>query len=172
MEYNDKFNIVWTTKDNINNKFITFGKELIPNESNMPELPISSFIQQNVFIKNLAEGVLHALHARYNGRCSAQQTPRQIAEHSMELLRLNIQDLFNKEVENIVKKYIDVSSLLRICLQNRSSKINVYFLQLYFKQAMKNVRENLGDTILDDNYVSDTWAFIEIDRVCKVLLLF
>lgn len=55
---------------------------------------------------------MHALHSRYNGRCSAQQTPHQIAEHSLDLLRLNIQDLFNDEIEKIVKKYIEVSCKL------------------------------------------------------------
>lgn len=56
----------------------------------------------------LADKVINALKTRYNGRSSIEQSASEAAHHSMELLRLNIQHLFNNEVHRIVQKYIDV----------------------------------------------------------------
>lgn len=42
-----------------------------------------------------------------------QQGTDEIAAYSMELMRLNVQSLFDKEIETVVKKYIEVS--LKLC---------------------------------------------------------
>lgn len=57
----------------------------------------------------MAKKVLNALKTRYNGRNSLEQTAHELAEHSMELMRLNIQHLFDKEIQIIVQKYIEVN---------------------------------------------------------------
>lgn len=57
----------------------------------------------------MAESVLKALTYRYNGRSNANQTNTEAALMSMEMMRQNIQDEFDKEVDGIVRKYIDVS---------------------------------------------------------------
>lgn len=57
----------------------------------------------------MAESVLKALKYRYNGRLHANQTNTESALMSMELMRLNVQDEFDKEIDIIVRKYIDVS---------------------------------------------------------------
>lgn len=50
------------------------------------------------------------LRRRYNGRSSLQQTELETAQQSMELMRQNVQELFDSEVQAIVQKYIDVSN--------------------------------------------------------------
>lgn len=57
----------------------------------------------------LSEIMLKELRRRYNGRSSMQQTELEIAQQSMELMRQNIQHLFDSEVQVIIKKYIEVS---------------------------------------------------------------
>lgn len=59
----------------------------------------------------LSENMLKELRRRYNGRSSMQQTELEIAQQSMELMRQNIQHLFDSEVQIIIKKYIDVSKI-------------------------------------------------------------
>lgn len=89
-----------------------------------------------------------------------QQSTGEIAEYSMELMRLNVQSLFDKEIETIVQKYVEVSTEAKacgsvaepstMCIEN-----NLFaFAQTYFKPALKNVRENLEDTSMADDYVS------------------
>lgn len=56
----------------------------------------------------LSEIVLKELRRRYNGRSSMQQTELETAQQSMELMRENIQHLFNSEIQMIVQKYIEV----------------------------------------------------------------
>lgn len=56
----------------------------------------------------MAESVHKALKHRYNGRSHILQTNSDAAIRSMELMRMNIQDAFDREVDTIVKKYIDV----------------------------------------------------------------
>lgn len=56
----------------------------------------------------MAAKVLIALKNRYNGRSSRHQSDLEIACHSLELMRINLQDSFNKEVDVVVKKYIQV----------------------------------------------------------------
>lgn len=60
----------------------------------------------------LSEIVLNELRRRYNGRSSLQQTELETAQQSMDLMRQNVQDLFDSEVQAIVQKYIDVSDNL------------------------------------------------------------
>lgn len=57
----------------------------------------------------LSEIVLKELRRRYNGRSSLQQTELETAQQSMELMRQNVQELFDNEVQVIIQKYIDVS---------------------------------------------------------------
>lgn len=53
--------------------------------------------------------MLNAMRLRYNGRSSMQQTELETAQYSMELMRQNVQHLFDKEIQIVVKKYIEVS---------------------------------------------------------------
>lgn len=53
--------------------------------------------------------MLNELRRRFNGRSSANQTEPEIAQQSMELMRQNVQDLFNSEIQVIVQKYIEAS---------------------------------------------------------------
>lgn len=56
----------------------------------------------------MATSVLKALKNRYNGRSSKQQSDLEIASNSIELMRVNIQDAFDKEIDVIVTKYVQV----------------------------------------------------------------
>lgn len=56
----------------------------------------------------MAESVALALKHRYNGRSYAHQLNSDSAIRSMELMRFNIQECFDKEIDAIVRKYIDV----------------------------------------------------------------
>lgn len=67
------------------------------------------FSKQKLPNSDLSEIVLKELRRRYNGRSSLQQTELETAQQSMELMRQNVQDLFDSEVQVIVQKYIDVS---------------------------------------------------------------
>lgn len=67
---------------------------------------------QKIPVSDMAEGVLKALKSRYNGRNTMQQSTDELAEYSMELMRLNVQSLFDKEVETIVQKYVEVRMLM------------------------------------------------------------
>lgn len=58
----------------------------------------------------LSEIVLKELRRRYNGRSSLQQTELETAQQSMELMRQNVQELFDSEVNVIIQKYIEVSA--------------------------------------------------------------
>ena len=55
---------------------------------------------------------LKEIRRRYNGRSSLQQSELEIAQQSMELMRQNVQEFFDSEVQAIVKKYIEVSDNL------------------------------------------------------------
>lgn len=52
------------------------------------------------------------MRLRYNGRNSMQQTEFETAQYSMELMRQNVQHLFDKEIENVLRKYIEVSLII------------------------------------------------------------
>lgn len=77
----------------------------------------------------MAESVLKALKLRYNGRGSSQQITHEIAQNSMELMRLNVQELFDKEIELIVQKYTEVCLLsLRVLIEISHCDCELYFL--------------------------------------------
>lgn len=66
--------------------------------------------QQKSHISNpqMAESVHRALKNRLNGRSHVMESNAESAARSMELMRLNVQDVFNQEIDGIVSKYIDV----------------------------------------------------------------
>lgn len=59
--------------------------------------------------REVSINVLNAMRLRYNGRSSMQQTELETAQYSMELMRQNVQQLFDKEIQTVVRKYIEVS---------------------------------------------------------------
>lgn len=69
---------------------------------------------QKIPVGDMADSVLKALKSRYNGRSSMQQTTDELGEYSMELMRLNVQSLFDKEIETILQKYMEVSKWKRM----------------------------------------------------------
>ncbi|XP_031636141.1 uncharacterized protein LOC116349026 [Contarinia nasturtii] len=81
--------------------------------------------------KETSEVVLKELRRRYNGRNSMHQSEFETAQQSMELMRQNIQHLFNAEIEVIVQRYIGT----------------------YFEPALKNVKENLENAGITDQYL-------------------
>lgn len=97
-----------------------------------------------------------ALKNRYNGRSSRHQSDLEIACHSLELMRINLQDAFNKEVDVIVKKYIQVCIRSKFLLAHIQHMVitSLLFGQMYFRPAMTNIKENLIKTVLNDDYVS------------------
>lgn len=68
---------------------------------------------QKVANGELSEIVLKELRRRYNGRNSMQQTELETAQQSMELMRENVQHLFDSEIQMIVQKYIEVITLFK-----------------------------------------------------------
>lgn len=74
-------------------------------------LVLINFTFQKPSNREVSANVLNALRSRYNGRSSIQQTEIETAQQSMELMRLNVQQSFDREVQAIVKKYIEVSGI-------------------------------------------------------------
>ncbi|XP_058460221.1 deoxynucleotidyltransferase terminal-interacting protein 1 [Malaya genurostris] len=74
------------------------------------------------------ESMLEVLKMRYSGRSYASQSSNDAALKSMELLRANIQYLFDREVDVIIKK----------------------FSSLFFLPAIKNIKENLGENAISE----------------------
>lgn len=79
-------------------------------------ISISNFIGIFYFInikkpsnRELSINVLNAMRLRYNGRSSMQQTELETAQYSMELMRQNVQHLFDKEIQIVVRKYVEVN---------------------------------------------------------------
>lgn len=58
----------------------------------------------------LSELALKQLRRRYNGRNSLQQIELETAQQSMELMRQNVQEFFDSEIQAIVQKYIGAST--------------------------------------------------------------
>lgn len=56
----------------------------------------------------MAESVHRALKNRLNGRSNGTESNHESAARSMELMRINVQEVFNQEIHGIVNKYIDV----------------------------------------------------------------
>lgn len=100
----------------------------------------------------MAESVLRALKNRYHGRYSIHQTNSEWADQSLELMRENIQDLFDKEVDAIVRRFIEVRC---VQIQKRVELREICF-QTYFQSAMTNIKENICNTISTDDCVSFT----------------
>ncbi|XP_055841786.1 deoxynucleotidyltransferase terminal-interacting protein 1 [Episyrphus balteatus] len=76
----------------------------------------------------MAENVLGRLKQRLGGHVSGRKSSSDAAMRSLELLRITIQIAFDKEVDTIAKKFID----------------------MYFKPAFKNIKENLGDHVVTE----------------------
>ncbi|XP_065079758.1 deoxynucleotidyltransferase terminal-interacting protein 1 [Ochlerotatus camptorhynchus] len=74
------------------------------------------------------EAMLEVLKMRYSGRSHANQSAGEAALKSLELLRANIQYLFDKEIEVVIKK----------------------FSSLFFIPAIKNIKENLGESAISE----------------------
>lgn len=72
--------------------------------------------------------MLETLKMRYSGRSYANQPPNDAALKSLELLRANIQYLFDKEIDVVIKK----------------------FSSLFFIPAIKNIKENLGESAISE----------------------
>lgn len=111
----------------------------------------------------MAESVHKALKSRFTpGRSYSTQSNSDIAIRSMEMMRINIQDEFDREINAIVKKYIDVSAA------HNKAKFGLIlseekFPQTFFKPALKNVKENLGENSVSVDCVSSVGSyFIEI----------
>lgn len=67
-------------------------------------------LQKVISNPQMAESVHKALKSRFTpGRSYSTQSNSDIAIRSMEMMRINIQDEFDREINAIVKKYIDVS---------------------------------------------------------------
>lgn len=65
----------------------------------------------------MSESVHKSLRHRLNGRGHSQQTNADAAIQAMELMRSCVQDAFDREIDVIVKKYIDVNKLQLCILQ-------------------------------------------------------
>lgn len=101
----------------------------------------------------MSESVLRALKDRFNGRTNAQESAHELAIHSLDVVRRCVQDEFNVEVNRIVQRYLDVSSVddALSLLASRPSYPHchiVILFQTYFRTAVKNIKDNLGDEVL------------------------
>lgn len=77
----------------------------------------------------MAESVHKVLKSRFTpGRSYSTQSNSDIAIRSMEMMRINIQDEFDREINAIVKKYIDVSVEPCITIMNLSFIHSIYIL--------------------------------------------
>lgn len=76
----------------------------------------------------MAESVHRALKERYSGSLS-QQHQNNAAIRSIELMRGCVQDMFNEELDAIVRRYVDN----------------------YFKPALKNISDNLGEDVISSS---------------------
>lgn len=56
----------------------------------------------------MAESVHRAMKQRYNGKAHILQTNAVAALSSMELMRQNVQNAFDRDIDTIIKKYVDV----------------------------------------------------------------
>ncbi|KAG4073773.1 hypothetical protein HA402_000997 [Bradysia odoriphaga] len=72
----------------------------------------------------MAESVHKALKSRFTpGRSYTTQSNSDIAIRSMEMMRINIQDEFDREINAIVKKYID--SLAQTSIKIKSENVDI-----------------------------------------------
>lgn len=84
-----------------------------------------------------AENVLAALKQRYGGGSrQSHSCPSNAALKSLELLRENIQGIFDKEIDTILKK----------------------FIEMFFVPAIKNIRDNLGESSINDDLLKRVYC--------------
>jgi snurportin-1 len=76
------------------------------------------------------EHVLKKLKERY--ALQHHKSANEASTKSLELLRMNIQTIFDKEIDVVIKK----------------------FVQLFFVPAIKNIKENLGENSISDEQVT------------------
>lgn len=82
------------------------------------------------------------------------------AAKSLDLLRQNLQNSINKDIDNVIKKYLTVctdllfNSCSLFCLQN-------FIFQTYFGLAIDNVKNNLGSNCVTEDHVRE---------VCRTML--
>ncbi|XP_055603810.1 deoxynucleotidyltransferase terminal-interacting protein 1 [Uranotaenia lowii] len=80
--------------------------------------------------------MLEALKRRYSGRSYASQSSSDAALKSLELLRANIQYLFDKEMDVVMKK----------------------FGSMFFLPAIKNIKENLGEAAVSEEMLKNVYC--------------
>ncbi|XP_055531910.1 deoxynucleotidyltransferase terminal-interacting protein 1 [Wyeomyia smithii] len=86
--------------------------------------------------KLTGDAMLEVLKRRYSGRSYANQSSNDAALKSLELLRANLQYLFDKEIDVIIKK----------------------FSSLFFIPAVKNIKENLGENAISEEILKTTYC--------------
>ncbi|XP_053687167.1 deoxynucleotidyltransferase terminal-interacting protein 1 [Sabethes cyaneus] len=86
--------------------------------------------------KLTGDAMLEVLKRRYSGRSYANQSSSDAALKSLELLRSNLQYLFDKEIDVVIKK----------------------FSSLFFIPAIKNIKENLGENAISEETLKTTYC--------------
>lgn len=76
-----------------------------------------------------------AMKQRYDGRVHIHQTNAVAALSSMELMRQNIQDAFDRDVDAIIKKYVDVEKSIWEYVCHTALIISIFFLE-FFKASL------------------------------------
>ncbi|KAJ6644619.1 Deoxynucleotidyltransferase terminal-interacting protein 1, partial [Pseudolycoriella hygida] len=100
------------------------------SDSNSSCLTMSTSLGNNnnkkiISTPQMAESVHRALKGRFTpGRSYSTQSNSDIAIRSMEMMRINIQDEFDREINAIVKNYIDLQKMSCSLLEN--AKIQYY----------------------------------------------
>ncbi|EAT48217.1 AAEL000721-PA [Aedes aegypti] len=108
----------------------TSSSELAPQNVPSGEIDGSQVVVPKMQRPKLSgEAMLEVMKMRYSGRSHSSQSAGDAALKSLELLRANIQYLFDKEIEVVVKK----------------------FSSLFFIPAIKNIKENLGESAISDD---------------------
>ncbi|KAL5277384.1 hypothetical protein ACFFRR_002555 [Megaselia abdita] len=115
------------------------------NGSNVSTLSSSNsfYFQQYKTTPQMANNVFNQLRKRFDNKESVPNKGEAVMR-ALELLRINIQSAFDKEIDVIVKK----------------------FTELYFDTAFKNIKENLGEHgISEDVLQRMTCALLENSKI-------
>lgn len=104
----------------------------------------------------MAESVHRAMKQRYNGKTHIHQNNAVAALSAMELMRQNVQNAFDRDIDTIIKKYMDVKKLfgqyaIRIVPNNYFKYFRAFLSQPYIMlkkiwekmQFLKTAYENL-----------------------------
>lgn len=86
------------------------------------------------------------------------------AAKSLDLLRQNLQNSINKDIDNVIKKYLTVCTMTILIIQvnyHQLTIISVIFFQTYFGLAIDNVKNNLGSNCVTEDHVRE---------VCRTML--